>query len=414
MIVPNAPLILATPGNHDWYDGLRGFTEVFCDGNPVGDWQTRQRTGYYALQLPGGWWVWGLDLQLESAIDRSQREYFKQMKLLLQPDDRVVVCTPEPSWVDESERLERMTRETLPSIETVTPRFRSLSQIEQLLGDHLALVLAGDSHHYARYAPKPGTSAPQRITCGGGGAFLHSTHQLPDPPKPISVAGVRQHYKLEGTYPDKQTSERLRNRAWLLPTRNISFCGVLAVLYLLFAWVVQSASKVPHPARGNQSLMEVLALLEPSWSNVGIAWHQLFWAMAHSPSSVVFALTIIVSCAALSASGVKRGAQLAFAAGAVHGFFHLGLAVGLLWLMGRVNLEYLHWGADELPQVALFVIETLLLGGALGGLLFGTWMVLTNALWGLHSEEVMSSQSIADHKCFLRMHFTPSSLTIYP
>ncbi|WP_217450792.1 metallophosphoesterase [Vogesella oryzae] len=412
--VPDPRVIMAIPGNHDWYDGLRGFTQLFCNGKPVGDWETRQHTSYYALRLPGGWWVWGLDLQLESAIDRPQLEYFEQMKKLLQPSDRVVICTPEPSWVDEAERVAREKQKTLPSIETQTPRFRSLRDVEQLLGDKLAVVLAGDSHHYARYEPQAGTVAPQRITCGGGGAFLNGTHQLPDPPKPIAVAGVRQHYALKGVYPDKRTSERLRNRAWRLPTRNFSFCGVLAVLYLLFVWMVQSASKVPHPARGSLSLMEKLAQLEATWGHVGEAWHQLFWAMAHSPSSVVFALAIVAGCAALSASGVKRGTRLAFMVGAMHGLMHLGLAVGLLWLMGRVNLTYLGLGADDLHQVALFGLETLLLGGGFGGLLFGIWMVLTNALWGLHSEEVLSSQRIADHKCFLRMHFTPAGLTIYP
>ncbi len=50
---------------------------------------------------------------------------------------------------------------------------------------------------------KAGTQAPQRITCGGGGAFLNATHQLPDPPKPINVGGTRQHYELAAVYPDK-------------------------------------------------------------------------------------------------------------------------------------------------------------------------------------------------------------------
>lgn len=50
----------------------------------------------------------------------------------------------------------------------------------------------------------------------------------------------------------------------------------------------------------------------------------------------------------------------------------------------------------------------------LGGLLFGVWMVATNAAWGLHGEEVFSSQRIADFKCFLRMRFEADRLTIYP
>ena len=33
------------------------------------------------------------------------------------PGDRVILCTPEPSWVDEAERLARVGRKTLPSID---------------------------------------------------------------------------------------------------------------------------------------------------------------------------------------------------------------------------------------------------------------------------------------------------------
>lgn len=410
---PNAPWIMATPGNHDWYDGLRGFTQLFCNRQPIGAWETRQQTSYYTLRLPGCWWVWGLDLQLESAIDQPQLEYFQQMAKKLQPSDRVVLCTPEPSWVDEAERVARAAQKVLPSIETKAPRFRSLSDIEKMLGDHLAVVLAGDSHHYARYAPKAGTAAPQRITCGGGGAFLHGTHNLPDQPAPITVDGIKQYYNLAAVYPDKKTSRSLRNHAWWLPTRNFSFCGMLAMLYLMFIWMIQSASIVSHTVRGDRSLMEMLAKLELTTTNIGEAWRQLFWAMVHSPSSVVFATTIVLGCGALSAAGVRRANKLAFAIGVLHGLFHLGLAVGLLWLMCRVSIHHFGMGVDNLGQVLLLSAE-MLLGGGLGGLLFGAWMVLANSFWGLHGEEVFSSQRIADHKCFLRMYFEQDKLTIYP
>jgi hypothetical protein len=82
--------------------------------------------------------------------------------------------------------------------------------------------------------------------------------------------------------------------------------------------------------------------------------------------------------------------------------------------MGRVNIYYFQLEVDDLRQVLLFLSGTLLFGGVLGGLLFGVWMVMGNTLWGLHSEVVFSSQCIADHKCFLRMHFKGDQLTIYP
>jgi len=41
-------------------------------------------------------------------------------------------------------------------------------------------------------------------------------------------------------------------------------------------------------------------------------------------------------------------------------------------------------------------------------------MVITNALLGLHAEDVLSSQRIADYKCMLRMRFHREGVTIYP
>jgi len=420
VIEQGAPLMLATPGNHDWYDGLRAFAQLFCNQKPIGRWRTKQCTSYFVLKLPNGWWVWGLDLQLESAIDRPQRQYFEAMAARLQLGDRVVLCAPEPSWVDESERVEREHKLSLAGIETQTPRFRSLKEIEELLGTHLAVVLAGDSHHYARYVPQAdAAAAPQRITCGGGGAFLLGTHQLPQSLR-FFVGGAEQRHDLQRTYPDAATSKRLRNRAWRLPTRNLSFCALLATLYLLFAWMLQSASKVPHDALANLTLMESLARLPLSLGNAMQALSSLFAVMAHSPSSVVFAAAIVIGSGAFTRAGAKRARGAAFGAGMLHGLLHLALAIALLWSMGQINLVELpdRFGiplsVDAPLQVVLFLVETLLLGGGLGGLLFGVWMVATNAAWGLHGQEGFSSQRIANCKCFLRMRFEAGRLTIYP
>lgn len=412
--LPFPHLMLATPGNHDWYDGLRAFTQTFCNQRPIGDWETRQHTSYYVAQLPGGWWIWGLDLQLESEIDQPQRDYFHQQRELLQPGDRVVIVTPEPSWLDEAARQLRSQQKAFPSIETQTARFRSLRDIEELLGAHLSVVLTGDLHHYARYVPAGNKNAPHRITCGGGGAFLHSTHQLPDHLTPISVGGVKQSFSLAAVYPDKVTSEQLRDRAWLLPVHNFAFCSMLALVYMMFGWVVQTASLIPHPVRGGHSLMESMSELEFAWGNLMSVWHQQVWTMANSPASVIFALVVVAAGGAFTSADVNRAKVLAFLAGSVHGLLHLGVAVGVLWLLARINIHYLGWEVFNLLQAALFGLEALILGGFLGGLLFGVWMVLANTWFGVHTEAVMSSQRIPDHKCFLRMCFTPDGLTIYP
>lgn len=129
---------------------------------------------------------------------------------------------------------------------------------------------------------------------------------------------------------------------------------MLAILYLLFDWMVESASKVPHPARDNRSLVEVLSGLEVSIPNLREVWRQLVLVLAHSPSSVMLAVTIVLGCAVLSAAGVKRTRKLAYGVGAVHGLLHLGLAIGLLWLMGRINIHYLQFEVENLLRVLLF------------------------------------------------------------
>ncbi|MEO5678702.1 MAG: metallophosphoesterase, partial [Acidimicrobiales bacterium] len=62
-------LTVALPGNHDWYDGLTAFLQVFCGGQWIGGWKTVQRRSYFACKLPNRWWLWGIDIQLETYID---------------------------------------------------------------------------------------------------------------------------------------------------------------------------------------------------------------------------------------------------------------------------------------------------------------------------------------------------------
>jgi hypothetical protein len=425
---PEDPKLVAIPGNHDWYDGLHGFVQLFCTGQYVGRWKTIQRTSYYALQLPHGWWLWGLDLQLESEIDAQQFAYFEDIAhSRLQPGDQIILVTPEPTWIDESERLHRQAGGNLSELERQAPRFRSLQCIEELIAQspaRLAVVLAGDLHHYARYAPCEETSAdtPHRITCGGGGAFLLGTHDLPKALHFTSGHG-KQHYKLSRTFPDAQTSRKLRDQAWKLPLKNPAFCCVLAAIYLLYVWVLQSASKVPNAGLNYVTLMQYLSLYPITLSNFfSVLPLAVFRGMTHSPSAVLLTLAVISGTGAFTASSATERKGRAWIGGAIHGLLHLALALLLLWSAGRFNLGTLapRLGyssaafVDHPLQVLLFIIEASVLGGALGGLLFGFWLLMTNRLFHWHQEEVFSSQGIADYKSILRMRLDEAGLTIYP
>src|SRR5437016_1084882 len=83
-----APDLYAVPGNHDWYDGLSAFLNLFCwrqidgpwstarSGHMIGGWHTKQLRSYFALALPHNWWLWGIDIQLTNYIDQQQIDFF--------------------------------------------------------------------------------------------------------------------------------------------------------------------------------------------------------------------------------------------------------------------------------------------------------------------------------------------------
>jgi hypothetical protein len=66
-------------------------------------------------------------------------------------------------------------------------------------------------------------------------------------------------------------------------------------------------------------------------------------------------------------------------------------------------------------HTALFVVEMLVFGGALGGVLMAVYLVLFSFVGGFHLNEAYSSQRLPDYKNFLRLHLDATGkLTIYP
>src|SRR5215213_2840770 len=207
--------LYALPGNHDWYDGLTSFIRLFCQRRWIGGWETRQSRSYFGVKLPGPWWLWGVDFQLESDIDEPQLAYFRKVVAPhVRRDHRIILCVPEPVWVhtwlkqqDAYDRLAYFER-----------------QIIAPTGADVPLILTGDLHHYSRYevrAPKPpvsdassgrATSAPAThlVTCGGGGAYLYPTHHLPEELRfGVKIPGAstteERAYTLKAVFPDAAT-----------------------------------------------------------------------------------------------------------------------------------------------------------------------------------------------------------------
>lgn len=353
--------LFALPGNHDWYDGLVSFLRIFCrpdsiEAKRIGDWRTRQKRSYWALGLPHDWWIWAIDIQLDTFIDNEQLAYFERAAAQLGEDQRVILLTAKPSW------LKAETGQFGPA------SWRNLAYFERKMirerGAELAFTLTGDLHHYSRYEPTGG-GGPARITSGGGGAYLSATHSLPDPIylTPAQGEGSEENQRSE-IYPDAPTSRRLSWGAFLIPWHNPGFAALLG-----FVYAIGGAA-----ALGGGANLVVPGLLV----------------------AVLYAY----------ADFERRLAKLA--AGASHALVHLGVAAAIAYAIDPESLG--GW-------LALVGAE-LVAGSLLGSTLFAAYLLLVHLTRGhrapQHTNEVFAGQGIRDYKNFLRIHLDRDGrLTLY-
>jgi hypothetical protein len=372
----SSPHLYALPGNHDWYDGLTAFLRLFAkDGaDRIGGWVNAQTRSYFAVALPQRWWLLAIDTQFGVYIDDPQLRYFHEVAGQLGPDDRVIVCTPNPGWVEAIGDP--------GAYDTIDYFVRT---VLQPTGAQIKLMLSGDLHHYARY------EGPQRqlITCGGGGAYLYPTHKLPADikvPPPASLSRKQSptaDYRLAARFPSKSRSRRYTAGVFgRLPSGNPSFIGLLGLLHMLFAL---SIVEQMHKTGSVQRLVSI---------PVGIMGVILLAA------GVFFAMP--------PTAGSRSARHWLFGAG--HGIAHIGLGVLGGWAWS--HLPFVGW-AWPLPLLAALVIY-LPVAGLVATELVCLYLLLASTL-RVNLNELFAGQSIIDSKCFLRLHIArDGSLTIYP
>ena len=209
-------VLLAVPGNHDWYDGLDGFSRLCqapCafedraptssdpdplhpqpDEHPVLAWaeafargdQVRkptalalagylpvQRASYFRLPLAPGLDLFAVDRQLKR-VDPRQQAYFA---IPGAPARLVVLPDPARAWGEERPH-----------------GVATLQSLGIAMDKSPTLLLAGDVHHYERSAE--GRSI--HVVAGGGGAFLHGARVarrrgVPGPRRVPRTSGVDAH-----------------------------------------------------------------------------------------------------------------------------------------------------------------------------------------------------------------------------
>lgn len=383
------PEIFVVPGNHDWYDGLTSFFRVFCQGNWIGGRRTRQTRSYFAIQLPHRWWIWGIDIQLDSYIDEPQQEYFQAVDL--REGDRIVLCTATPSWYDGP----------------TTQSYKNLQYVERTLiaprQARLVLSLSGDSHHYTHFVGEDGT---HKVTAGGGGAFLHSTHTLGRAPLVLPVAGEdrSQRFVHTASYPDQRTSRRLAWGAVALPWRNPTFAVLPGIVYLVLGWASQFGLRA---VGGPADLHDVAA---------AAGWADVLVGLLRSPVSVLILVAIAAGCVGFAKPPPRLPGRWKPPVRVAMGLVHLGLHLGALVAVGLLATRWASFVFDGGGWFTALLIALMgALGGLSGSLMTGFYLSACCAVFGAHGNEAFSAMRLSGYKNFLRLHLdADGSLTVYP
>jgi hypothetical protein len=416
--------LFAIPGNHDWYDGLSSFLGIFCrrrvrppgaigfdrEGRIVAGRKTSQTRSYFAARLPGKWWIWGTDAQLEGYIDQPQIDFFRHVsRYWMDKSSNVILCVDGPRW--------HYADPDKPAAE-----FENFSYLERLpaaevdddgkpMGHTLKLILTGDSHHYSRYTEQD----RQYVTCGGGGAFLHPTHQLRDncfdwkypPPGTAYERGqrYRRDFRIartasgeEALYPSRARSRALALWNFAFAAINYRFTATLFAAYAIFAWLLDFNARMENMG----SLHAALAR--------GSFWHALvgYWKLAIvSPSAM---LLILAGLASYIYAAEAKNWTLRLITGSVHA---LGQAVTVsaitcLVLRGLPPIG----GALSTP---IEIVVAALASALASATLYGFYLLVMLRAFGRHWNEGFSSFAHRGFKGFLRMKIDPDgALTIFP
>ncbi|MFO0555075.1 MAG: hypothetical protein U0271_42250 [Polyangiaceae bacterium] len=261
--LPERP-ILAIPGNHDYYDQLHGFNRQFrrpVQGGERPVWSAKrgafvepyldltafkrvQESSYFAVELPFGWELWGLDTE-GWELDTRQAAYFTSRAA-----QRLIVVTSSPGFV-----FGAPVPPARPVFEGVGLEF----EYPPSLGDapetqhrparralECRLDLSGDIHHYARYwggGPCPNANNTvstvardgtvyASVVSGLGGAFHQPTSTMFGGELPIA------------SFPDPTTSLRRTAQQALTPIAIMNG-GYVQWVGAVTAGLVQALSFAP-------------------------------------------------------------------------------------------------------------------------------------------------------------------------
>lgn len=250
----NNTLLLATPGNHDWYDGLNAFFRMMCQQKKIGYYQTIQQRSYFAYRLTQKVHILGLDNQLMGDLDIPQLEYFITYIRNVSTCNKkqyIILLIAEPNWYGYVAEDKGKRRQRMDSLEYLINELKRTSQLTDVLAANpnfeleFKMILCGDIHHYAHYEFFPKSDEEKidvqhLVTSGGGGAFGHLTDFLPEEVKVPDFKtrfGGFVNYRLKKTYPRKEESKKINRYNLIFPFYNLGFTFLCLIISFISTYI---------------------------------------------------------------------------------------------------------------------------------------------------------------------------------
>lgn len=310
-------------------------------------------------------------------MDQPQADYFKHIAATMPENSRIILCSAEPGWLyTDSNRKSWEIMEYAAGVALNAGR-----------GHTIPLLLSGDTHHYSRYV---GENDRQYVVSGGGGAFLHPTHQLE---QDVSVGFVdhREALKLgtitdcsdpnrttSAAYPSFWTSKLLTLRNLLFAFTNWDFSLLMGAIYFGFA-----------------------ALL----------------SLRDRPD--MYALIAAAFGASLIGYTIKQEVSTKFKvwfSSTVHAAAHVAVLIWTARYAIAFNKQHFVWSGEwwELWKwLGLLAAEMVPVGFLIGSTLFGLNMLITCLLFRMNRNDAFSSLRIGAYNNFLRFRFMEDGFDMF-
>ncbi|CAL9226515.1 unnamed protein product [Arabidopsis halleri] len=307
----DGPQCFLIPGNHDWFDGLNTFMRYVCHKSWLGGWFMPQKKSYFALQLPKGWWVFGLDLALHGDIDVYQFNFFSELvKEKVRENDAVIIITHEPNWL-----LDWYWKDDTGK------NMRHL--IFDFLKGRCKLRMAGDLHHYMRHSCTQSDGpvhVPHLLVNGCGGAFLHPTHVFRSFSKFYGAS-----YESKSAYPSFDDSSRIAlGNILKFRKKNWQFDFIGGIIYFLLVFSLFPQCKLGHILRGDSFSGHL-------GSFFGTVWSSFVYVIEQSYVSFTGVLMLLITAIMFVPSKISRRKRLLI--GILHVSAHLTAALILMLLL---------------------------------------------------------------------------------